>query len=308
MKIVIINNIYPPYDRGGAEQVVVQNVQGLVAAGHEVVVVTTTPGAPEIEIKSIGEKKYQIHRIHPQNLFFYTNAHEHGPITRALWHVLDIFNVSAAISIKKILADQKPDIVHTHNLMGLSFLVPLVIRHLGLRHIQTVHDVQLVEPSAMILKAREKTWRYNGWPTRLYTALMRHLFGSPHVVISPSQFLRDFYLSRGFFQKSRVEVLRNPLTFPGLISPQIARASDNTFRFLYVGQIESHKGVVELIQAFKEIADTDTELHIVGGADGGAPRFGHGAWRPQLRWLRRRLRAGRRRVRPREEHRVASLR
>jgi glycosyltransferase involved in cell wall biosynthesis len=94
---------------------------------------------------------------------------------------------------------------------------------------------------------------------------MRHLFGSPHVVISPSQFLRDFYLLRGFFKKSRVEVLRNPLTFPRLISPQIARASDNIFRFLYVGQIESHKGVVELIQAFKKIADTDTELHIVGG-------------------------------------------
>src|SRR3989338_927175 len=285
MKVAVINNIYPPYDRGGAEQVVVKTVEGLLDMHHEVVVITSTPLMSKIE----HHNKLTIYRIHPLNIFFYTSANEHGICARFLWHVVDIFNVQVAWQIKKNLRQEKPDVVHTHNLMGLSFLLPAIIRILNIRHIHTVHDVQLVEPSGMILKQREHSWRYVGWPSKIYTALMRILFGSPETVISPSQFLRDFYLSREFFSRSRVEVLRNPLTFPEVLSLDISsstllpsitlgvngtsqdkfkksfQTTDNQFRFLYVGQIESHKGVAELVEAFRELENSGAELHIVGG-------------------------------------------
>ena len=260
MKVAIINNIYPPYDRGGAEQVVVKTVAGLRAAGHQVVVITTTPGKAETEVVA---QDLTIYRIHPRNLFFYTDAHKHNAFARFVWHVIDIFNRPAAHAVKDILAHEKPGVVHTHNLMGLSFLVPKAIRALQLRHIHTVHDVQLVEPSAMILKLQEKTWRYTGWPTRLYTRLLRALIGSPHIVISPSQFLRDFYTSRGFFKTSTIQVVRNPVMFAPL--PPIARPVNPVTRFGYIGQIETHKGVSLLVQAFQNLsADTQAELHIMG--------------------------------------------
>lgn len=260
MKVAIINNIYPPYDRGGAEQVVVKTVAGLRAAGHQVVVITTTPGKAETEVVA---PDLTIYRIHPRNLFFYTDAHKHNALARFAWHIIDIFNRSAAHAVKDILAHEKPDVVHTHNLMGLSFLVPKAIRVLQLRHIHTVHDVQLVEPSAMILKLQEKTWRYTGLPTRLYTRLMRALIGSPHIVISPSQFLRDFYTSRGFFKNSTIQVVRNPVMFAPL--PPSVRPVNPVTRFGYIGQIEIHKGVALLVQAFQNLsADTQAELHIMG--------------------------------------------
>lgn len=260
MKVAIINNIYPPYDRGGAEQVVVKTVAGLRAAGHQVVVITTTPGKAETEVVA---SDLTIYRIHPRNLFFYTDAHHHNALARFVWHVIDIFNASAARAVKDILAHEKPDVVHTHNLMGLSFLVPKAIRALQLRHVHTVHDVQLVEPSAMILKLQEKTWRYTGWPTRLYTSLLRALIGSPHIVISPSQFLRDFYTSRGFFKNSTIQVVRNPVMFAPL--PPAAKSVDVTTRFGYIGQIETHKGVALLVEAFQKLTnDTPVELHIMG--------------------------------------------
>ena len=260
MKVCIINNIYPPYARGGAEQVVERTVSGLLSAGHRVVLVTSTPDQPSIEKTA----NLTIYRIRPGNIFFYTEAHNHNWLSRLLWHGIDIFNWSVVKQIKKIILLESPEVIHTHNIMGLSFLLPHMIRTLQIRFIHTVHDVQLVEPSGMILKQFEHTWHYHGLPTRLYTALMKKLFGSPAVVISPSQFLREFYLTRGFFPQSLVEIVRNPLTFD--LAVPAKKNGDGPIKFLYVGQIESHKGVVELVQAFlgldKKLA---AELHIVGG-------------------------------------------
>lgn len=259
MKICIINNIYPPYDRGGAEQVVVKIVEGLQQAGHRVVIITSTPEQSGVENRDGGT----IYRVHPFNLYFYTDAHRHSLPVRFLWHIFDIFNTSVARQVRDILNTEQPDIVHTHNLLGLSFLIPAHIRQLGIRHIHTVHDVQLVEPSAMILKAKERSWRYTGLPTQLYTWLMKQLMGSPEVVISPSQFLLDFYTSRGFFDQSMCTVLRNPVTFSFSANTKSVQR-DSVFRFLYLGQVEAHKGVELLLRAYKELSPDNSELHIVG--------------------------------------------
>lgn len=262
MKICIINSIYPPYHRGGAEQVVVQTAEGLIDAGHQVVVITSTP---ESEGTSY-ENRARVHRLISPNIFFYTDAHKHGFFSRLLWHAIDIFNISAANKIRNILQKETPDIVHTHNLMGMSFLISRVIKRLGIRHIHTVHDVQLVEPSGIIFKEKEHTWRYTGVPTRIYTWLMRALMGSPDVVISPSQFLKNFYSSRGFFRNSHIAILRNPMTF----SPKARQPRENKkpLRILYIGQLEKHKGVDILMNAFESLTRREhctVELHIVGG-------------------------------------------
>ncbi|PIR73970.1 MAG: hypothetical protein COU35_04925 [Candidatus Magasanikbacteria bacterium CG10_big_fil_rev_8_21_14_0_10_47_10] len=259
MKICLINNIYPPYHRGGAEQVVVKTVEGLVAAGHDVVVITSTPDSAGVT----RESGATIYRIRVPNIFFYTNAHEHGFLTRFLWHVIDIANLSCSHTIRTILNTERPDIVHTHNLMGLSFLIPRTIQNMKIRHIHTVHDVQLVEPSGIIYKEKETSWRYTGFPTKIYTWLMKHLMGSPQVVISPSQFLKNFYSSRGFFPSSHLAIVRNPMTFHPAASH--AREAHSTVRFLYIGQLEKHKGVETLIEAFRAIPTSSAELHIVGG-------------------------------------------
>lgn len=257
MKVCIINNIYPPYHRGGAEQVIKRTVDGLIMAGHEVVLITASPRGTDAH----KEGRLTTYTFKPWNLFFYTDAGEHNFILRFLWHVIDIFHIGSARFVREILTTEKPDVIHTHNLMGLGFLIPRVIRRLGLRHVHTVHDVQLVEPSAMILKQLEDTWRYTGFPTKIYSWIIRRLVGSPHVVISPSQFLLDFYSKRNFFSTSQKVVVRNPLTFDvnGSKYPSVDNA---IIDFLYLGQIEHHKGIFLLIEAFKNIANAT--LHIVG--------------------------------------------
>ncbi|MCB9798624.1 glycosyltransferase family 4 protein [Candidatus Nomurabacteria bacterium] len=255
MKVCIINNIYPPYHRGGAEQVVKRAVDGLLERGHEVVLITSTPEKDSVE--QFG--RLTIYRKKPFNVYFYTDAHKHNVLMRLLWHKIDIFQLQMAHWVKNVIKEENPDIIHTHNLMGLSFLIPRVIRRLGKPHIHTVHDVQLVEPSGLIIKQQETSWRYNGFPTKLYTWLMKFLIKSPLVIISPSQFLLDFYTSRGFFPDSQKEVVRNPLTVDGEVHH---KKSDNDFHFLYIGQIEKHKGIFTLVEAFKHVKGA--KLHILG--------------------------------------------
>ncbi len=260
MKVCLVNNLYPPYARGGAEQVVVKTVQGLLVLGHTVVVITTTPYGPEKEV--VGD--LTIYRYHPKNIFFYTEAHHHHFLARVLWHVIDLFHISSARAVARIIAEEKPDVIHTHNLMGMSFLIPRFIRRLNTRYVHTVHDVQLVEPSGIIRKNQEHSWRYTGFPVRIYSAMVRWLFDSPDVVISPSQFLLKFYESRGFFPRSKRVFLRNPTTSSGQLR---TRKSHAGLALLYLGQIEEHKGILFLVKTFLNLITTASvpiALHIAG--------------------------------------------
>jgi glycosyltransferase involved in cell wall biosynthesis len=75
--------------------------------------------------------------------------------------------------------------------------------------------------------------------------------------------LLDFYTRRGFFEHSRAVLVRNPITFD--IAKDRHAPADQTFRFLYLGQIEDHKGVDLLIDAFKGLGSVgNVQLHIVG--------------------------------------------
>lgn len=259
MKICIISNIYPPFDRGGAEQVVVKTVQGLRAKGHEVVVITSTPEAASVK----NEAGVRVYRFKPRNLYFYTRAHRYPALVRILWQFINMLHLPVAMRVKHILKKETPDVVHTHNLMGLSFLIPRAIRSLGIQHVHTVHDVQLVEPSGIILKEKEQSRRYTGIASRLYAGIVRRLFASPNVIISPSHFLLDFYKRRGFFVASHATVLRNPLTF-SLQQESTQQTPTQVMTFMYVGQIESHKGVPLLIDAFMALPQQQVQLHVVG--------------------------------------------
>ena len=277
MKICIINNLYPPLARGGAEQVVEKTVEALLEAGHSVVLVTLSgekiskythrqsTQAPKHESTKALEHLSTKAREHestlslwtfsyrPKNLFFYTDAHRHSFFARLIWHIVDMFHFGSARFVRGVLEEEQPDVVHTHNLMGLGFLIPRAIRRLHIRHVHTVHDVQLVEPSGIILKQQEDSFRYKGFPTRMYVWMMRRLMGSPDVVISPSNFLLDFYGKWKFFPKSEFVQLRNPMTF-GLRRQQTTdsrQQSHEIFRFFYIGQVEEHKGVRFLVETFR---------------------------------------------------------
>lgn len=265
MKIGIITNLYPPYNRGGAERVVKNIVKGFLDEGHEVFVITAKPFKsfksliPKLEI----DEGIKIYHFYPLNLFFYGNDYKHNFIWRMKWHFIDMFNFASAHKIKKILQREGPQVVFTHNLKGLGFQVPKVIKKLGIKHIHTVHDQQLANPKGYLIKGETKKWINNNFMVKYYEKKSRQLFNDPYLVISPSKFLLNFYDKKGFFKSSKKAMIPNPAKQP-FKTLNIAPDKDDIYTFLFVGQIEFHKGVLFLINTFKQIKSQKVRLHIVG--------------------------------------------
>ena len=251
MKIVIINNLFPPFERGGAEALALKQAAELTEAGHRIILITTKPS---------GSQPSSVYREMP---VFHLDSHyldlAGWPFfLRSFWHLANVFSWRKFLKIKRILIDQKPDMVITHNLMGVGFMTPLAIKQTKTRHEHWLHDIQLIYPSGLMIVNQEKKTR--GLSARLYQCLNRQFFSSPAKIISPSRWLMSEHRQRGFFSKSSLEISgRQP-------SHELNTANRNQVakKLLFVGQLEEHKGVGLLIKAFKNIKDPSLSLEIVG--------------------------------------------
>lgn len=256
MKICLISNLYEPYNRGGAEQVVKNTINGLKNKGEEVVLITTKPfkNLSSLKPKLTEENGIKIYRFYPLNIFSYINIDKHNIFSRLIWHLLDIFNCHSYLTIKKILQKEKPDIVHTHNLKGVGFLIPRAVKKLKIKHIHTLHDIQLASPSGLMIKNKENDWQQTGFPTKTYSCLCKLLFYSPQIIISPSKWLMEYFNQKGFFKKSQKAILRNPINLSeNKENPQ--NFNQNFIKFLFIGQVEYHKGILFLIDAFNSLSN-----------------------------------------------------
>lgn len=257
MKICLVSNLYKPFARGGAEVVVEKMIKGLQQK-TPVILITTKPTA-ELEIEE--QQDLKIYRFKPWNIFYYLDANKKSVLARLVWHFFNLFNVQSALHIFEILRKEKPNVVITHNLMGIGFLVPIVLRYLDIPHVHVLHDVQLAVPSGLIIKGQEKDFIVNGFLARGYAWICKNLFGSPQAIVSPSQWLLNFYERRGFFKKSEKLVLKNPVE--GSYNVDVSPTWREQKEFLFLGQIETHKGIEWLLD-FWEQHKVSHKLWIVG--------------------------------------------
>ncbi len=252
MKIALLNNLYEPFNRGGAEKVVSLLAQDFINQGHEVFIITTRPiNATEPKIDSL--KVYYL----PSR---YYDLNRLSKMARFFWQVGNVFDLVQTKKVKAILKKEKPDLISTHNLMGLSFLTPRLIRCLKIRQEHYLHDIQLLHPSGLMFYGQEK--KIDSLSAKFYQLFTRCFFASPVKVISPSEWLMEQYKQRGFFRRSELEVRPFKLAPEQKIVNQPARTSGR--HFLYVGQMEDHKGIFLLINAFKKLPDKQAKLIMVG--------------------------------------------
>lgn len=260
MKIGIISNLYPPVSRGGAEQIAHRVAHELHVLGHDVFVISTRrewvldPRVTESHVE-------RIYRFRPRNIYHPLNDHAHAFPVRAAWHLADMYGTHPARAIGLVLDQERPDVVLTHNVKGLGLQAIAAIRARRIRHVHTLHDVQLAIPSGLLIYGQERHWMNSSPAQRWYQTETKRLFGSPDVVVSPSAFLSNFYRDRGFFPHSRVEILPNPA--PNVQTPVRGARQPGPLRILFAGQLESHKGILFLLHALNE-SKVPFELHVAG--------------------------------------------
>lgn len=268
MKIGIVTNLYPPYVRGGAEHVIVRTVEGLMGEGHDVFVVTTRPGSGRDAIREYPSAAEKIYQFTPKNLYFVLDDYKNNVLKRFFWHIIDAFSKDPGRRTETIFKEEKPDIVITHNLKGIGLRIPSFIRKNKLPHIHVVHDLQLIYPSGLLFLGKERKPFILRPLYSLYRAVCRWLFQSPDMVIFPSEYLKNQYIQHGFFSQSRIEVLPNPA--PEFTPVNRTGKPLGDLKLVFVGQLEEHKGVEFMIDAFKKY-EGNAQLMIAG--DGTLRRY-----------------------------------
>lgn len=276
MKIALITNLYPPYARGGAEKVVEMLAHELVSRGDEVEVITSAPWK-DVQFGSLfrEERGVIVHRVFHWCLYFNGFSSRKPTWLRLINLGWTGKNILFAWAVWNILRERKFDVIHTHNLAGTSFLIPLMIRFLKVRHVHTLHDIQLAIPSGRMMVGEEHEWINRGIFTRLFQWYQKLVWSNVSVVTAPSEWLLKYYTTKKYFKHSETKLIRHyfgvraakPTEFPS------AHISRERFTYLYVGQIERAKGVLMVIRQFADLRASgeiseDAELIIAGsGSD-----------------------------------------
>ncbi len=251
MKIAIINNLYKPYNKGGAERVCESMIKDLQALGHSCFVISTKP-KDKTEINKDPLTYYL-----PSS---YYNLSTKSLPYRLLWQIANLFNFNQRKKLKNILLNEKPDLVITNNLMGIGLLTFRIIKKIGIKQEHILHDVQLFYPSGLIIFGQEK--KANSNLAKIYQIIVKKIIGSPDTVISPSHWLLKEHINRGYFKNSTKQVRPNPVNIEKITTEK--RENKEITDFLFVGQLEKHKGIIFLIETFKQIEKENIRLKIIG--------------------------------------------
>jgi glycosyltransferase involved in cell wall biosynthesis len=285
MKVAIVSFMLDTQIGGGAAVSAVRLIDGLVERGIEVVAITTHRDAEPVVRR---DERVTTYAFRPRNLYWVGDKDIQPPARRVAWQLVDFWNLDARRVVERILADERPDIVHVHKLRGLSPSVWGASKAaVGAPLVQTCRDYEAMSPEGTLV-GRVGRWAEQGaWFMRPYQLSRARMSRHVDVVTAPSRFTLDTLLGRGFFPNARPLIVPNThgRAQADIDAARVAAGGHEPgeqFRLIYVGRVEPVKGVGILCEAFVQARARNAELalDIVGdGTDlpGLRERFGREA-------------------------------
>ena len=259
MKICIIAPIFEPWNKGGDGKYTSLLAHGF-SKEHEVVVITT-PGPSERKSNQM-ESNLRIIELKQSNVIPYYFYNKNDPPVgfgkRMIWHLFDIWNFSVYRQIKKILEKEKPDIVHTNAIKGISSSVFSAVKSSKIPHVYTIHDYELIS-RWVTLQRKGNPLQFNLFD-RIYSNYMRNISSSVSSVIFPAQHIKDLFLKKQYFKNSKSYMINHGIKIKENVQPKNGTAKN----FMYLGRLHKSKGIDLVIRAFKKVKKKDIALHIVG--------------------------------------------
>lgn len=264
----MIASLYKPYSRGGAE-VVFQHIVDELKKEHDMSILTIAPwsGFRSLKPSTAQEDGVTVYRFYPFNIFSFIYIIGKPAVFRLVWHVLDMFNLHTYFTTRSVIKRVKPDVVMTHNIKGVGYTVPAAIRSVHIPHVHTLQDIQLLNPSGLVIYGEERAFKNSNIFVKLYERLCRWLCGSPSMVVFASHYLRDLYVGHTFFPHSKKMMIPNPLPVHYFDALPAIKEKTSPVTFAYIGQIDHARGTYFLINAFKKFHTHDAELLLIGGGN-----------------------------------------
>lgn len=276
MKIVLLQDDFPPYAKGGAGIVAASFAQELVAHGHELTVITAVQD--HTQAGSFREDGMSIERIYSDY-----------PQRWRSWRSL--YNPATVPAIKRILAEIKPEIVHAHNVhYHLSYWALRLARKSGSRVFLTTHDVMLfhygklhsfIDPKHSECRstwdyrvnARQQLQEYRFWYNPFRNLIIKQLLKNVDKIFAVSSALRDALFQNGI---SNVEVIHNGINVEmWRMSPELTQEFIQKHRLegkkiiLFGGRISGLKGGEVMLAALRDILPVEPQavLLLLGTRD-----------------------------------------
>ena len=233
MRILQLNDTFPPEATGGAARIVVETSEALVKAGHTVMVLTTAehpenfPKIPGVSIQSIKK------------------------LPKRWAHYRSVFSGKRAREVLAVIDAWKPDVIHAHSIswqIGYRFLHGAAAR--GIPCFYTCHSVMPVAHGKVTTKERSlwlkdllrARWTYN--PLR--NSAIRKALQKTHL-LSVSDALKNYLEARSI---SGITTLHNGIdlaTWKSDVSMKDARAKlslpEDSCLFLLAGRLGEDKGL-----------------------------------------------------------------
>ncbi|MBL7022293.1 glycosyltransferase [Patescibacteria group bacterium] len=248
MKICLVNSLYKPYTRGGAEVIVNILAEYLSNNGHTVYIITSDIKAyskPNILREKQGV--IEVYRLGGYNFSPFYSLSDMGPFLRLFWHYRDIKSKVSSRLFKDIIEDIQPDLIWCHNLKGLGYGLTGIAKKSQAKFWLTLHDVQYFDPSGLLIYGKKLSAIYT-FARSVYTKMVKKVIAMPDLLISPSQWLLDLYKSKNLFTDANSIQILNPITE----LDNVEKKDTDELRIMFSGQLEVHKGILTLLEAIKE--------------------------------------------------------
>jgi glycosyltransferase involved in cell wall biosynthesis len=239
MRLALIATLVPPDTHGGAEAYV-DAIARSHAERHDVVVLT-------------GSKNPQLEGIPTVRLPRLPILKHAAPFPgRLLWHALDQWLPHVHAAVVRELRRAKPDLVVTHNPQGLSAAVFTAIAEVGVPHVHTAHDLNLI--CARTTMTRNGEFCGGRCATCVVqrtirgAALRRNLAK----LIGVSRYVCDRHVREGIVPREKAEPIRLGAE-PG--RHRLRRLAGDELRLGFIGALAPHKGILTLIEALRRTSE-----------------------------------------------------
>lgn len=269
--VVICSNVYPPHFVGGAELIAHYQAKLLKDRGYNVIVFAGENTA--------GQERYSVRKDYYDGLTIFRAC---------LWpqdYQTDAVNFSHPridAYFDSLLDALTPEVVHMHNLVGLSAGIIHAAKRRRIRTVLTLHDYWgFCFKNTLIKRDNEICRDYNRCaecmasisdaadrhiPIRMRQDFLKLQLSDVDVFISPSLYLAQAYVRAGI-PVEKMKVIWNGI--------DLARFSSVTktprrgqIRYTFIGHFGSHKGIGVILDALQLGQFSDRiALNLVGGGE-----------------------------------------
>ena len=263
MKILLLNNLYPPTVVGGAERSVEVLARGLAEHGLDVAVACLAQDEDRTEIRD----GVTVHRFAHGNVYWPFSSEPRNAIRRLRWHAGDALRFAGQARLENLLDQFRPDVVHTNNLVGFgSNIIPMVKRR-GLPVVHTLRDFGLICSRSSLFKKQEDC-ETRCASCKVLTARKASAALQADLVVGNSAFMIERHRHFGIFCDTPARTIYNAV--PGILGERDAPVSRNKNDLLQVGfagAIKPEKGIETLLDALQAIGPHGWRLSIAGKGD-----------------------------------------